>query len=200
MKKTFSFLLALCLMLSLLPVGAYASQEQPAVQEGQGSISGSEDYVIDEGALPDGQEILDSYAQMLLYPQYSMTLFGLGPDGFQDQRQQYIYNELKDWIVKVAAGEAISHFVLEIPADPALSWSRSGELNNAGDDVLVKTVYETAKIDAVIDCLMADMPYELYWLGKSDEWGRATGILIPRRRSAGPVPPASPERPITAIR
>ena len=178
MKKTFSFLLALCLMLSLLPVGAYASQEQPAVQEGQGSISGSEDYVIDEGALPDGQEILDSYAQMLLYPQYSMTLFGLGPDGFQDQRQQYIYNELKDWIVKVAAGEAISHFVLEIPADPALSWSRSGELNNAGDDVLVKTVYETAKIDAVIDCLIADMPYELYWLGKSDESSVTTHISV----------------------
>ena len=179
MKRTFSFLLALCLMLSLLPVGAYAAETEPAVQpEGAATISGSADYAMEEGALPDGQELLDSYAQMLLYPQYSMTLFSLGPQSFEDSRQQYIYNQLKDWIVKVAAGEAISHFVLEIPADPALSWSRSGELNNAGDDVLVNTVYETAKIDAIIDCLVADMPYELYWLGKSDESSVTTHISV----------------------
>lgn len=179
MKKTFSFLLALCLMLSLLPVGAYAAETEPAVQpEGAATISGSADYAMEEGALPDGQELLDSYAQMLLYPQYSMTLFSLGPQSFEDSRQQYIYNQLKDWIVKVAAGEAISHFVLEIPADPDLSWSRSGELNNAGDDVLVNTVYETAKIDAIIDCLVADMPYELYWLGKSDESSVTTHISV----------------------
>ena len=178
MKKTFSFLLALCLMLSLLPVGAYASQEQPAVQEGQGSISGSEDYVIDEGALPDGQELLDSYAQMLLYPQYSMTLFSLGPQSFEDSRQQYIYNQLKDWIVKVAAGEQNSHFVLTIPTDPSLSWSRSNELNNASNDKLVSAVYAAADISTIIDCLVADMPYELYWLGKSDESSVTTHISV----------------------
>ena len=178
MKKTFSFLLALCLMLSLLPVGAYASQEQPAVQEGQGSISGSEDYVIDEGALPDGQELLDSYAQMLLYPQYPMTLFSLGPQSFEDSRQQYIYNQLKDWIVKVAAGEQDSHFVLTIPTDPSLSWSRSNELNNASNDKLVSAVYAAADISTIIDCLVADMPYELYWLGKSDESSVTTHISV----------------------
>ena len=179
MKKTFSFLLALCLMLSLLPVGAYAAETEPAVQpEGAATISGSADYAMEEGALPDGQELLDSYAQMLLYPQYSISLFSLGPDGFQDQRQQYIYTQLKDWIVKVAAGEQNSHFVLTIPAEPSLSWSRSGDLDNAGNDRLVNAVYAAAGINTIIDCLIADMPYELYWLGKSDESSVNTHISL----------------------
>lgn len=179
MKKTFSFLLALCLMLSLLPVGAYAAETEPAVQpEGAATISGSADYAMEEGALPDGQELLDSYAQMLLYPQYSMTLFSLGPQSFEDSRQQYIYNQLKDWIVKVAAGEQNSHFVLTIPTDPSLSWSRSNELNNASNDKLVSAVYAAADISTIIDCLVADMPYELYWLGKSDESSVTTHISV----------------------
>ncbi len=178
MKKTFSFLLALCLMLSLLPVGAYAAEAEPAAQPEETTISGSADYAMEEGALPDGQELLDSYAQMLLYPQYSMTLFSLGPQSFEDSRQQYIYNQLKDWIVKVAAGEQNSHFVLTIPTDPSLSWSHSNELNNASNDKLVSAVYAAADISTIIDCLVADMPYELYWLGKSDESSVSTHLSL----------------------
>lgn len=178
MKKTFSFLLALCLLLSLLPVGAYAAETEPAAQTGETTLSGSADYTIEEGALPDGQELLDSYAQMLLYPQYSMSLFSLGPQGFQDSRQKYIYDKLKDWIKEVAAGQKDSHFVLTIPTDPSFTWSRSNDLNNAADDNLVNEVFAALDINTIIDCLIADMPYELYWLGKSDESSVNTHISL----------------------
>ena len=178
MKKTFSFLLALCLLLSLLPVGAYAAETEPAAQTGETTLSGSADYTIEEGALPDGQELLDSYAQMLLYPQYSMSLFSLGPQGFQDSRQKYIYDKLKDWIKEVAAGQKDSHFVLTIPTDPSFTWSRSNDLNNAADDILVNEVFAALDINTIIDCLIADMPYELYWLGKSDESSVNTHISL----------------------
>ena len=178
MKKTFSFLLALCLLLSLLPVGAYAAETEPAAQTGETTLSGSADYTIEEGALPDGQELLDSYAQMLLYPQYSMSLFSLGPQGFQDSRQKYIYDKLKDWIKEVAAGQKDSRFVLTIPTDPSFTWSRSNDLNNAADDELVNEVFAALDINTIIDCLIADMPYELYWLGKSDESSVNTHISL----------------------
>ena len=188
MKKTLSFMLALCLMLSLLPVGAYASETEPAAQPEGTTISGSADISIDVGALPDGEEVLDRYAQTLLYPQYSMMLFSLGPQGFEDDvRQQYIYTQLKEWITKVANGTANSHFTLDIQSGPSLSWSIANELDNAEDSVLTEKLFSVLDIDTIIDCLIVDMPYELYWLGKSGDNSIKSHIELTVDREAGTV-------------
>ena len=188
MKKTLSFMLALCLMLSLLPVGAYASETEPAAQPEGTTISGSADISIDVGALPDGEEVLDRYAQTLLYPQYSMMLFSLGPQGFEDDvRQQYIYTQLKEWITKVANGTANSHFTLDIQSGLSLSWSIANELDNAEDSVLTEKLFSVLDIDTIIDCLIVDMPYELYWLGKSGDNSIKSHIELTVDRGAGTV-------------
>ena len=188
MKKTLSLMLALCLMLSLLPVGAYASETEPAAQPEGTTISGSADISIDVGALPDGEEVLDRYAQTLLYPQYSMMLFSLGPQGFEDDvRQQYIYTQLKEWITKVANGTANSHFTLDIQSGPSLSWSIANELDNAEDSVLTEKLFSVLDIDTIIDCLIVDMPYELYWLGKSGDNSIKSHIELTVDREAGTV-------------
>ncbi len=169
MKKTFSFLLALCLLLSLMPVGAYAAEAGALPAGGQGEISASGTLDIDESVLPDSQEILDSYALNMLYPQYTMSLFSLGPDKLGDARQQYIYSQLKDWITRVAQGESPAYLKMEIPSTPELSWTYD-ELGisdpNAQD--LKEIFYDKAGINKVIETLMVDMPYELYWFDKSE--------------------------------
>ena len=168
MKKTFSFLLALCLLLSLLPVGAYATDAGAVPAGGQGEISASGTLDIDESILPDSQEILDSYAQSMLYPQYTMSLFSLGPDRLGDARQQYIYNQLKDWISQVAVGEKPAYLKIEIPSTPELSWTyKELGISDPAAESLEDIFYDKAGINKIIDTLMVDMPYELYWFDKS---------------------------------
>ena len=77
MKKTFSLLLTLCMLLGLMPMSAYAAESGTASGEVMSDI-----YTVipEEGTLPDSDEILDSYAQQVMYPQYSISMFSLGPD------------------------------------------------------------------------------------------------------------------------
>ena len=166
MKKTFSFLLALCLLLSLLPVGAYAADAGAVPAGGQGEISASGTLDIDESILPDSQEILDSYAQSMLYPQYTMSLFSLGPDRLGDARQQYIYNQLKDWITAVAEGKSPAHLNMKLSDELSWTYKELG-ISDPAAESLEDIVYDKAGINKIIDTLMVDMPYELYWFDKS---------------------------------
>ena len=86
MKKTFSVLLLLCMLLSLLPVSAYATGDGTQQEISGGLIT----IVPEEGALPDSDEILDTYAQMVMYPQYTMSLFSVGDNRLGDDRLVYI--------------------------------------------------------------------------------------------------------------
>ncbi len=162
MKKTFSFLLALCLLLSLLPVGAYASDVS-----GQGTVSGYAEPEIDDSALPEGQEILDSYALNMLYPQYSINLFSLGPEKLSDPRQQYIYGQLKEWLTAVAEKGNPAYLNMNT-SGAELSWSYD-ELGISGpsDQQLQSSFLTMSGIDNVLNCLVVDMPYELYWYDKT---------------------------------
>ena len=166
MKKTFSFLLALCLLLSLLPVGAYAADAGAVPAGGQGEISASGTLDIDESILPDSQEILDSYAQSMLYPQYTMSLFSLGPDRLGDARQQYIYNQLKDWITAVAEGKSPAHLNMKLSDELSWTYKELG-ISDPAAESLEDIFYDKAGINKIIDTLMVDMPYELYWFDKS---------------------------------
>ena len=159
MKKTFSFLLALCLLLSLLPVGAYASDVG-----GQVEVSGYVEPEIDDSALPESQEILDSYALNMLYPQYTMSLFSLGPEKLNDSRQSYIYEQLKAWIANVAKGDSLAYLDMVIPSDNKLSWTYDelGISDPKAADLqqqIKKVFFAKSGINNVLNCLTVYMPY-----------------------------------------
>ena len=170
MKKTFSVLLLLCMLLSLLPVSAYATGDGTQQEISGGLIT----IVPEEGALPDSDEILDTYAQMVMYPQYTMSLFSVGDNRLGDDRLVYIYDALETAIKKIAAGNQLSTLELKLDASSSpLAWSYDelGVTADSDDSQVTKSLFSALKLDDIHGYLMMDLPYDLYWYDKTSDGG-----------------------------
>ena len=170
MKKTFSVLLLLCMLLSLLPVSAYATGDGTQQEISGGLIT----IVPEEGALPDSDEILDTYAQMVMYPQYTMSLFSVGDNRLGDDRLVYIYDALETAIKKIAAGNQLSTLELKLDASSSpLAWSYDelGVTADSDDSQVTKSLFSALKLDDIHGYLMMDLPYDLYWYDKTSNGG-----------------------------
>ena len=165
MKKTLSVLLMLCLLLGAMPA-AYAEGKTPEVIDG-GEIS----LIPEEDLLPeDGQEILDAYAELTMYPEYAFQLFSAGEDRLTDERSLALYNAIKEQIGKVAAGEASSLVTLtwDYTKSP-LKWTY-GEmgLTAANSDSDVNSVLQQKlRMNEIHGYLLMDLPYDFYWYDKT---------------------------------
>ena len=171
MKKTFSLLLTLCMLLGLMPMSAYAAESGTASGEVMSDI-----YTVipEEGTLPDSDEILDSYAQQVMYPQYSISMFSLGPDRL-GERQQHIYDELKKAIESIAGGTSLSCLELSYTsADSPLVWTYEELGVSAGDSTISNKLFEKMDIKGIHDYLVMDLPFDLYWYDKTVDGGMKT--------------------------
>ena len=171
MKKTFSLLLTLCMLLGLMPMSAYAAESGTASGEVMSDI-----YTVipEEGTLPDSDEILDSYAQQVMYPQYSISMFSLGPDRL-GERQQHIYDELQKAIKSIAGGTSLSCLELSYTsADSPLVWTYEELGVSAGDSTISNKLFEKMDIKGIHDYLVMDLPFDLYWYDKTVDGGMKT--------------------------
>ena len=160
MKKTLSILLMFCLLLGALPA-AYAQGDTPEVIDG-GSIS----LVPEEDLLPeDGQEILDIYAELTMYPEYAMQLFSAGEDRLTDQRHLALYNAMKEKIALVAEGKASSLMILSWDyTESPLCWTYE-ELQltaESSDDQVGAALQEKLRMGDIHSYLLMDLPYDFY--------------------------------------
>lgn len=170
--KLVSLLLALALLLVMLPATVLA--ESP--QENPPPVTGEYEVVITDCALPD----YDDYTEAELLEGYLYSISGLydgaaafhAPGKSLQTETQEIYNALKPLVKEVAAGSRSStEFSLS-----GLSWTKTtADWGITGDvisgDALTEhastAIKEKLNIDALLQRMLSEMPFEMYWFDKT---------------------------------
>ena len=171
--KLVSLLLALALLLAMLPATVLA--ESP--QENPPPVTGEYEVVITDCALPD----YDDYTEAELLEGYLYSISGLydGAAAFRvpgkplPVETQTIYDALKTLVEKVAAGSRSStEFSLS-----GLSWTKTkddwgitGDVFSGGalTEPASTAIKEKLNIDALLQRMLSEMPFEMYWFDKTN--------------------------------
>ena len=157
-KKWLASLLSLTMLLSLVPTAAFAAEPE---EEKQVTVTETVDTL--DADLADNDELFAGYVQQLMYPSYGVSLFADwgSSTGVLNDSEKEIYTQLKSKIESVAANGGSTEFTLDV-SSLDITWT--------GEEDGYKTMLDTSKI---IDCLLVDCPYDLYWFDKTAgaRWG-----------------------------
>ena len=181
--KLLSLLISLALLLTILPstVRAEGSQEEPEPVVGECEVFVTNHTVPEDDGYTEA-ELLEGYFFSVsgLYEDNSSPF--LAPRPALPGELSSVYNEVKPMVKQVADGTRGST-IFEIPGawtKPKSEWGITGEVISA--DAL--TAEASAAIDAAfnLDALMqrmlSEMPYELYWFDKTKGIGMSYGVSL----------------------
>lgn len=181
--KLLSLLISLALLLTILPSTARAegSQEEPQPVVGECEVFVTNHTVPEDDGYTEA-ELLEGYFFSVsgLYEDNSSPF--LAPRPALPGELSSVYNEVKPMVKQVADGTRGST-IFEIPGawtKPKSEWGITGEVISA--DAL--TAEASAAIDAAfnLDALMqrmlSEMPYELYWFDKTKGIGMSYGVSL----------------------
>lgn len=181
--KLLSLLISLALLLTILPLTARAegSQEEPQPVVGECEVFVTNHTVPEDDGYTEA-ELLEGYFFSVsgLYEDNSSPF--LAPRPALPGELSSVYNEVKPMVKQVADGTRGST-IFEIPGTwtkPKSEWGITGEVISA--DAL--TAEASAAIDAAfnLDALMqrmlSEMPYELYWFDKTEGIGMSYGVSL----------------------
>ena len=181
--KLLSLLISLALLLTILPSTARAegSQEEPQPVVGECEVFVTNHTVPEDDGYTEA-ELLEGYFFSVsgLYEDNSSPF--LAPRPALPGELSSVYNEVKPMVKQVADGIRAST-IFEIPGTwtkPKSEWGITGEVISA--DAL--TAEASAAIDAAfnLDALMqrmlSEMPYELYWFDKTEGIGMSYGVSL----------------------
>ena len=181
--KLLSLLISLALLLTILPstVRAEGSQEEPE------PVVGECDVFVTNHTVPED----DGYTEAELLEGYFFSVSGLYEDNsspFLAPRPALpgelssVYNEVKPMVKQVADGTRAST-IFEIPGTwtkPKSEWGITGEVISA--DALTaeaSAAIEAAfNLDALMQRMLSEMPYELYWFDKTEGIGMSYGVSL----------------------
>lgn len=181
--KLLSLLISLALLLTILPSTARAEglQEEPQPVVGECEVFVTNHTVPEDDGYTEA-ELLEGYFFSVsgLYEDNSSPF--LAPRPALSGELSSVYNEVKPMVKQVADGTRGST-IFEIPGTwtkPKSEWGITGEVISA--DAL--TAEASAAIDAAfnLDALMqrmlSEMPYELYWFDKTEGIGMSYGVSL----------------------
>lgn len=181
--KLLSLLISLALLLTILPstVRAEGSQEEPQ------PVVGECEVFVTNHTVPED----DGYTEAELLEGYFFSVSGLYEDNsspFLAPRPALpgalssVYNEVKPMVKLVADGTRAST-IFEIPGTwtkPKSEWGITGEVISA--DALTaeaSAAIEAAfNLDALMQRMLSEMPYELYWFDKTEGIGMSYGVSL----------------------
>ena len=181
--KLLSLLISLALLLTILPstVRAEGSQEEPQ------PVVGECEVFVPNHTVPED----DGYTEAELLEGYFFSVSGLYEDNsspFLAPRPALpgelssVYNEVKPMVKQVADGTRAST-IFEIPGTwtkTKSAWGITGEVISA--DTLTaeaSTAIEAAfNLDALMQRMLSEMPYELYWFDKTEGIGMSYGVSL----------------------
>lgn len=181
--KLLSLLISLALLLTILPstVRAEGSQEEPQ------PVVGECEVFVPNHTVPED----DGYTEAELLEGYFFSVSGLYEDNsspFLAPRPALpgelssVYNEVKPMVKLVADGTRAST-IFEIPGawtKPKSEWGITGEVISA--DALTaeaSAAIEAAfNLDALMQRMLSEMPYELYWFDKTKGIGMSYGVSL----------------------
>ncbi len=93
-----------------------------------------------------------------------------------DTQEYYAYQQLCAHAKAIAAGEKTSS-VLEVTL-PAYTYSELGLANDADGDAITSAFLDKFSLQTIMDYLLADMPYDLYWFDKTTKMSTAVSLSI----------------------
>ena len=181
--KLLSLLISLALLLTILPSTARAegSQEEPQ------PVVGECEVFVPNHTVPED----DGYTEAELLEGYFFSVSGLYEDNsspFLAPRPALpgelssVYNEVKPMVKQVADGTRAST-IFEIPGTwtkPKSEWGITGAVISA--DALTaeaSAAIEAAfNLDALMQRMLSEMPYELYWFDKTEGIGMSYGVSL----------------------
>lgn len=181
--KLLSLLISLALLLTILPstVRAEGSQEEPQ------PVVGKCEVFVTNHTVPED----DGYTEAELLEGYFFSVSGLYEDNsspFLAPRPTLpgelssVYNEVKPMVKLVADGTRAST-IFELPGTwtkPKSEWGITGEVISA--DALTaeaSAAIEAAfNLDALMQRMLSEMPYELYWFDKTEGIGMSYGVSL----------------------
>ena len=178
-----SLLIGLALFLTILPstVRAEDSREEPLPVVGECEVFVTNHTVPEDDGYTEA-ELLEGYFFSVggLY-EYNSSPF-LAPRPALPGELSSVYNEVKPMVKQVADGTRDST-IFEIPgtwAKPKSEWGITGEVISAGKlTAEASAVIEAAfNLDALMQRMLSEMPYELYWFDKTEGIGMSYGVSL----------------------
>lgn len=158
-RRILAFVLSAALACSMMPFSASTvSAEEPAQEQDTEILTETGVIVPEDPGLPDNEELLDGYVMNILGLNSGISTLANYGDKVLNEQEKAIYNKLKDEIKKIAADGGST----EIGIDLALSWT-SEELGSQTVEQALGT-----SMGKIMDVLLVDCPYELYWFDKTD--------------------------------
>ena len=181
--KLLSLLISLALLLTILPstVRAEGSQEEPE------PVVGECEVFVTNHTVPED----DGYTEAELLEGYFFSVSGLYEDNFSPflaprpplpGELSSVYNEVKPMVKLVADGTRAST-IFEIPGTwtkPKSEWGITGAVISAGTlTAEASAAIEAAfNLDALMQRMLSEMPYELYWFDKTEGIGMSYGVSL----------------------
>ncbi len=181
--KLLSLLISLALLLTILPstVRAEGSQEEPQPVVGECEVFVTNHTVPEDDGYTEA-ELLEGYFFSVsgLYEDNSSPF--LAPRPALPGELSSVYNEVKPMVKLVADGTRAST-IFEIPGTwtkPKSEWGITGEVISA--DALTAEASTAIKaafnLDALMQRMLSEMPYELYWFDKTEGIGMSYGVSL----------------------
>ena len=181
--KLLSLLISLALLLTILPstVRAEGSQEEPEPVVGECEVFVTNHTVPEDDGYTEA-ELLEGYFFSVsgLYEDNSSPF--LAPRPALPGELSSVYNEVKPMVKQVADGTRAST-IFEIPGTwtkPKSEWGITGEVISANAlTAEASAAIEAAfNLDALMQRMLSEMPYELYWFDKTKGIGMSYGVSL----------------------
>lgn len=160
-KRLLSLLLSAALLFSYCPY-AFASETAVVAEETYTPI----------GSLPESSLLYDEYLNQMFYPNTSVSFLGESAREQLSPMGQKLYDFLKINIQKVSSGE-IASTVFTLKENQLSEWGATTAYSKTSTQTVEEAVSAAMsslkaemEVDSVIDALLHDCPYELYWYDK----------------------------------
>ncbi|MCC8195834.1 MAG: hypothetical protein LIO49_03370 [Ruminococcus sp.] len=174
LRKVLSLLVALAMMVQVLPLSLFANDMESVAE-----YTVSESVTVDASSLADNDELLEGYIEQLFGTDSNSGIMlaatYTGEDALDDVNLE-VYTALKSAIANIASG-AESSTVITVNVTRTTTDLGVAEITD--DDTLsaAMTAFdEVFDSDLVLNYLMNDCPYELYWYDKLENTYLEMGI------------------------
>ncbi|MBO5372711.1 MAG: leucine-rich repeat protein [Lachnospiraceae bacterium] len=183
-KKTTALALATILLgnsaaISAADTEAVGQSNMQKVQEYSG-----EECVVSDAYMYEQEELFAGYVERAFYGNLGVSFYGISAREELSVPSQILYDYLKEKIESVAKGE-ISSTVFSVSKQRMERWEKNGvQIRWTAEDLGVDSLWDSGSISAeamtafkskawgqfefskVLDALMHDCPYDMYWFNK----------------------------------
>lgn len=180
--------LAVCMVLSMLPMRVFATETNPTQETNEAETVTEETVeqetsvpvsmepvtetvtvqIVPEVELPDNTELFAAFAERELYG-YETATFGITARARLNAIEQRIYDTLKAKIETVALSGGSTVFSVSGISGMKTTWTDT-EIDLSRDDafdLIEAAFFEQFDLDAIVNALLSDCPFDLYWYDKT---------------------------------